>query len=55
VLLCLRLVLGHELLSLFVDHELLSELVWLLDFVCHELDLIYASKSNRIVMNCVLL
>jgi hypothetical protein len=55
VILCLRPVLGHELLSLFVDHELLSKLAWLLDFVCHELDLIYVSRSNRIVMNYVLL
>jgi hypothetical protein len=50
VLLCLRQVVGHELFSLSVDHELLSLLVWLLDFVCHELELIDASRSIRVVM-----
>jgi hypothetical protein len=49
VLLCLRPVLGHELLSLSVDHELLSQLAWLLVFVCHELDLIYARLTGDLM------
>jgi hypothetical protein len=55
VLLYHHQVVRHELLSVSINHELLSYLVWLLDFECHELDLIDVSRSIRVVMNCVLL